>query len=238
MGNNSNSSHIVVFITGTVIALIFLYSDHLFWFWVIMVITAGISGAMWDNVRRQKEIEEEEEEEDFETYMKQKEIEKQTPIYNAEKEKLIGKYGEPDKTIVLEELNLSKEIIAFGKTNRIWLLGRDLPMEDIISCNYDDNPRVIKGDVSYETKTRMGNMAKRAIVGGILTGGIGAVVGGATAKKDTIMKQEDDEIIHDYTINININNLSEPIIRIPLGTDVEKANEVLGLMNVIINRRK
>ena len=151
---------------------------------------------------------------------------------------MIEKYGDPNKIIVLEELNLNKEIIAFGMVNRIWLLGKDLPMSDIISCTFNDNQRVEKGKVSYETKASTGNMAKRAVVGGILLGGTGAVIGGATAKTDTVVNQENDKIINDYTVIININSLSDPIVRIHLGKDGVKVNEIVGLMNVIINRRK
>ena len=185
-----------------------------------------------------KKEEEREEKLRLEKARKQAEKEKQEQIYNSEKEKLIEKYGEPDKTIVVEELNLSKEIIAFGKVNRIWLLGKDLPMGDIISCTFNDNQRIEKGKVSYETKTSTGNIAKRAVVGGVLLGGTGAVIGGATAKKNTVVNQENDKLIHDYTVIININSLSDPIIRIPLGKDGAKVNEIVGLMNVIINRRK
>ena len=81
-------------------------------------------------------------------------------------------------------------------------------------------------------------MAKRAIVGGVLTGGVGAVVGGATARKETTVKQENDKVIHDYTVIVNINSLSEPIVKIPLGSDGAKVNEIVGLMNVIISRNK
>jgi len=31
--------------------------------------------------------------------------------------------------------------------------------------------------------------------------------------------------------------LSEPIIRIPLGDDIDMVDDIVGLMNVIINRR-
>lgn len=242
MKNENNSNDIsaapMIFIIGTILAFICLFNDHFFWFFIIMTITGGISGAIWQDNKKKKEREERAEKRRLEKAQKQAETEKQIPIYNSEKEKLISKYGEPDKTIVLEELNLSKEIIAFGKVNRIWLLGKDLPMNDIISCTFNDNQRVEKGKVSYETKTSTGNMAKRAVVGGVLLGGTGAVIGGATAKKETIVNQEDDKIIHDYTVIININSLSDPIVRIHLGKDGAKVNEIVGLMNVIINRKK
>lgn len=248
MENNSTSNipiHLIIFIIGTIIAFVCLFNDHFFWFIFIMAITGGIASAIWQDRQKKKEKEEREAKHQLEKAKKQTEIEKKqteieklTPIYNANKEKLIEKYGIPDKTIVLEDLNLSKEIIAFGNVNRIWLLGKDLPMKDILSCTFNDNQHVEKGKVFYETKTSTGNMAKRAVVGGVLTGGVGAVIGGTTAKKNTIVNQENDKIIHDYTVIININSLSEPIIRIPIGKDGAKVNEIVGLMNVIINRNK
>lgn len=207
------------------------------WILVTVFVIFGIvlAWAIRDGNKKEEERKRKQEERKAQ---KQAEIERKTPIYNAKKDELVSKYGQPDKTIILEELNFEKEIIAFGKVNRVWLLGRDLAMSDIISCTFDDNQRVEKGKVSYETKTRTGNMAKRAVVGGVLTGGVGAVIGGATAKKDTVVNQENDKIIHDYTIIINVNSLSDPIIRIPLGKDGTKVNEIVGLMNVIINRNR
>lgn len=241
MENKNNSSDIstapIVFIIGTIIAFICLFNDHFFWFMIIMGITGGISGSIWQNKKNEKEREERKLKQEERKAQKQAEIERKTPIYNAKKDELVSKYGQPDKTIILEELNLEKEIIAFGKVNRIFLLGKDLPMSDILSCTFNDNQRVEKGNISYETKTSTGNMAKRAIVGGVLTGGVGAVVGGATARKETTVKQDNDKVIHDYTVIININSLFEPIVKIPLGSDGAKVNEIVGLMNVIINRK-
>jgi hypothetical protein len=207
------------------------------WILVAVFVIFGIvlASAIKDGNKKEEERKRKQEERKAQ---KQDEIERKTPIYNTKKDELVSKYGQPDKTIILEELNLEKEIIAFGKVNRIWLLGKDLPMSDILSCTFSDNHRIIKGSVSYETKTSTGNMAKRAVVGGVLTGGVGAVIGGATARKETTVKQENDKIVHDYTIIININSLAEPIVKIPLGTDGAKVNEIVGLMNVIINRNK
>lgn len=168
---------------------------------------------------------------------KKAEREAKIPIYNSDRNKLISKYGEPDKAIILEELNLNKEIIAFGKVNRIWVLGKDLPMGDILSCTFSDNPRVVKGKVTYDTKTNGGNMVKRAVVGNILLGDTGAIIGGSTANKTTTATQENDKTYHDYTVIININSLSEPVLKVNLGEDGAKVNEIVGLMNVIISRK-
>ncbi|MCQ4915674.1 hypothetical protein NE451_14355 [Bacteroides nordii] len=242
MEKENSSSEIsvapIVFIIGTIIAFICLFNDHFFWCMIIMAITGGISSSIWQNKKNKKEREERKRRQEERKVQKQAEFEQKSPIYNAQKNELISKYGQPDKSILFEELNLQKEIIVFGKVNRIWLLGKDLPMSDILSCTFNDNQHTVKGSVSYETKTSTGNMAKRAIVGGVLTGGVGAVVGGATARKETTVKQENDKVIHDYTVIVNINSLSEPIVKIPLGSDGAKVNEIVGLMNVIISRNK
>lgn len=207
-------------------------------FWILLLIALG-GVLIWVACYYENQREEEREEKrQLAEAQKRAEIGKKTLLYNTEKEKLIEKYGEPDKTIVLEDLDLSKEIIAFGKSNIIWLLGKVLPMDDVVSCTLNDDSRVLKGKVSYETKSSIGNIATRAVVGGLLLGGVGAVVGGATAKKNTVVNQGHDIIIRKYTVVININSLSDPIISIPLGKDGAKANEIVGLMNVVISRRK
>ena len=164
-------------------------------------------------------------------------LEEKKKIYDSSKQKLIDKYGQPDKTIVLGEYDLTKEIMAFGMINRIWLLGRDLPMGDILSCSFSDDQHIKKGEVTCETKTNTSNMAKRAVVGAVISGSTGAVIGGATAKKETIVKQGNDRIIHNYTVIVNVNSLSNPIVRIPLGEDGKTVNEIVGLLNVIVSRR-
>lgn len=63
------------------------------------------------------------------------------------------------------------------------------------------------------------------------------VMCGVTAKKSTVMNQKNDILVHDYTVIINVNSLSEPIIRIPLGDDINMVDDIVGLMNVIISRR-
>ena len=163
-------------------------------------------------------------------------FEKEKEEYASAMSDLVNKYGNPDKVISLNGYDINNDIIAFGNTKRVWIAGKDLQMSDILNCTFNDKSYIEKGAVSYETRTKNGSMATRAIVGGVLTGGVGAMVGGATAKKSTIVNQENDTLIHDYTVIINVNSLSEPIIRIPLGNDIDMVDDIVGLMNVIISR--
>ena len=159
------------------------------------------------------------------------------PAYNKSRAELINKYGDPTKEFILEKYNIDKEIIAFEKTNRVWICGKDFPMGSILGCKFSDNKKVVKGQITSTTKTNNKNMVKRAVVGGVLTGGTGAVIGGTTARKTTVSTQENDKVYHDYTIVINIDSLSDPILRIPIGSDGNTVNEIVAMMNVIINRR-
>lgn len=77
-------------------------------------------------------------------------------------------------------------------------------------------------------------MAKRAAVGGLLLGGAGAVIGGGTASKQTVTNQEADKIYNDYTALINTKNISNPIIRVHVGNDGSKANDIIALVNAVI----
>lgn len=170
-----------------------------------------------------------------------KEAAEKAAKYKADREILINKYGEPDKEITIEECDITKEIIAFGKDQRLVLMGEDLPFCDVLGCSLDDTPRIRRGNITYEskTKTNNGNMLGRAVVGGVLAGGAGAVIGGSTANKNTqtIATQGDDFTIHDYTVIININSLKNPIVRIALGRDGKTANEIVGLLNVIMHAK-
>lgn len=80
-------------------------------------------------------------------------------------------------------------------------------------------------------------MVKRAVVGGLLFGGAGAVIGGVTAKKASVSRQEDDKVVHNYIVFINVNSMSTPVISVNVGEDVYKANAIVSLINVIIYNR-
>lgn len=157
--------------------------------------------------------------------------------YNENKKALLSQYGSPVKSIIIKERDLNNEILVFETAKRIWICGNDYPMKAILNCTYSDNPRVVKGKITSTTKTNTGSMVKRAVVGDVLLGSTGAIIGGATASKTTVSTQENDKIHHDYTVIINVDSLSNPIVKIPLGEDVKTADEIVGMMNVIISRQ-
>ena len=177
----------------------------------------------------------------------QRELEKQQEKerirkFEAEKQALSLSRGIPDKTIILGEYDLTKEIRVYSDKRIVSVLGKDYDFSSILECHLTDNARVEKGETTITSTgtqtTDGGNMFERAVVGGILAGGVGAAIGGATAKRGTestsIVRQNSDITHHDYTVWITVKDIANPLIQIHLGTDGSKANEIVSLMNVII----
>ena len=61
---------------------------------------------------------------------------------------------------------------------------------------------------SYKSSTSTGSIIGRGIVGGVLLGGVGALAGATTAKKNTIEK------VDGYTIRITMRGFDKPDIKI------------------------
>lgn len=168
-----------------------------------------------------------------------REEEKQIKVdnYNALKCRFFCLNGTPDKTIIINELDINSEIHVYEEREKVFILGKEYSFSDILSCELNDDSRVIQGKVASETKSNNKNVIGRALVGAVVAGPAGAIIGGATAKKHTEHIQGKSFTFHDYSVLINVNSISEPIIRINTGRRKELANEIVGLMNVIISRK-
>lgn len=81
-------------------------------------------------------------------------------------------------------------------------------------------------------------MVGRAIVGGILTGGIGAIIGGVTASKKTETSGGTSHTKHNYTLIVTINNIANPIERIYLEDNERYVNELCSLFSIVLNRKQ
>ena len=224
-----------------ILGFIIIGFENLLWLILIGFILMLIGAFMSNAKDKEKEAGRKTKEEEKKAREKEL-LDKKKQDYSQKIAKIHAKYGTPDKTISIEEFNADMGIMAFGQTNRLLLLGNDIPFSSVLNCTFTDNYHIKEGTLKYESKqtTNNGNALGRAVVGGILAGGVGAVIGGTTANKDiqTTAFQDDDKIIHDYTIIININSLTKPIIRIDLKENGMKVNEIMGLMNVIMAKNK
>ena len=170
------------------------------------------------------------------------ELEEKEHKYNIAKNELFARNGEPCKTIVISEsrfdlFNINNELIVFDKAKKLWLCGHEISIDDINSFVIDDESVIQKGQITAITSTNTGSMAGRSIAGALLGGEAGAIIGGATAKKETVFKQENDEIIHDYALVVNIRDINNPMLLIRIGRNKNKAMEINALMQVIMTMK-
>ena len=155
---------------------------------------------------------------------------------------LIAKYGKPTKIIDTKNYpsSPSYQVMVFEEASQILIYKKIFAMKDVLSYSIVDNSHTIhKGGVqTSNTKIDRGSMLGRAIVGGVLTGGVGAVIGAATAKRETTTTASEAiiEVKHDYTIAVNVNSITDPLVKIHIGASEEELNEITGLLNVIIHR--
>lgn len=107
--------------------------------------------------------------------------------------------------------------IEFDEQKRLWLIPDGFASKKV-------NPKIYKFDdiMEYELLENGYSITKggvgRAIAGGVLLGGVGAIVGGVTGKKKT------KSIINNLKIKITVNEISNPSVYINLIMSPTKDN--------------
>lgn len=177
-----------------------------------------------------------------EELIKQAESEYETAFGN-----LISTYGDCSLDILLgsRQLNTSDHVYFFEKDKIMVLKDEHIPFEKIIGFSLnDDTKTILQNETTYTstTTTSTGSMLGRAVVGGVLLGGVGALAGATTAKKETVSipssGQTTTTIKHKYSLYLNIDSISNPTRVIELGADTQKAQNLANVINVIIQRNK
>lgn len=165
--------------------------------------------------------------------------------------KLVEKYGNCDKTIRLNTNNPNEifEIMAFSQSQHVVIGNKEFVFSDIIDCTVNDNIKeretvqTYRGNSVATSKADTGSMVGRAIVGGVLLGGAGAVIGGSTAKRNTVIEHGTDTSIHnkvvehDYTVAITVKDIANPIIYLNVGSNAKLKDEIVSLMKVIMSMK-
>lgn len=163
--------------------------------------------------------------------------------------------GVPDKVINtifnMEEIvhgyySLINQCRIYLKSKKLIFVTTDsisiIPFNKIIGyevVNLKDLTVPLYTATTTTTTTSTGDVLKRAVIGGALAGGVGAVIGGATAKSTS--KQEPN--FFDYLkyqpnleLRINVDDILSPLLTIPFDKFNDNANEVASVLNVILKR--
>lgn len=152
----------------------------------------------------------------------------------------MGLFSKKENTI--PDFNVTKRVggfVEFDDDRKKWLIPdkKKAPQVyaygDILDCDLlEDEDSLTSGGLG------------RALAGGVLFGGVGAIVGGITAKRKT------KAIVKSMKIKITLNSIETPIVYInlintPIKTDSmiyktldASAQEILGIMAVILQQNQ
>lgn len=143
--------------------------------------------------------------------------------------------------ILLEQFQTTKKVgnyIEFDENNRQWLIPDGFNGKKV-------NPKIYRFDdiVGFELLEDGDSVTKgglgRALVGGALLGGVGAIVGGVTGKKKT------KSVVNSLKVKITVNDTSNPTVYVNLLNSKTKTNsfvykvsyssaqEILSMLSVI-----
>ncbi len=157
-------------------------------------------------------------------------------------------FGKPDKIIHTVSSAVrpdwSRTVFFVFDKELMYYNNRVVRFNEIISCDYVDNSRVETkqtGSATTDISTNTGSMLGRAVVGGVLAGGAGAIIGGSTAKKtgETVIETNSVSVTkHDYTVIINTKNVRNPLLKIPCGEREQAMHDIVATLKAAIANNK
>lgn len=120
---------------------------------------------------------------------------------------------------------ISETILIFD-TKSVIVIGDkgEFSYADIIDFN-------VNNEMSYKTSTSTGSLIGRSVVGGVLSGGVGVVIGGTTAEKTT------EASVTNYKINISIRNMANPLVSVETPLELV-CNTITSVLKNIIDRNE
>jgi len=167
--------------------------------------------------------------------------------YKAKVDGLVASYGPCTADLLLgsRQMEVNDHLFIFEDSSTLVLKGEVIPFSKVLGFALnDDTETIVHNETQYTstTKTSTGSMLGRAVVGGVLLGGVGALAGATTAKKETITTPSVGSTTtttkHRYVLFVNLDDLSNPTREIKLGSDTKRAHNVANLFNIIIQRNQ
>ena len=164
---------------------------------------------------------------------------------------IISKYGKPTKVYyyfnfrkgvglrVMDDFSVfdSDNVAIFNESQHLMVGDKFFPFSSIIGYKLVDDKRVIHGEEVSVSSPKSGDALRTAFFA--LTNDTEWTVASAgNTRRETVTFKGDDKESHEYTLYVNIDDLSEPIVKIPIGRSADIAYELNGVMNVIVRRNQ
>jgi hypothetical protein len=157
-------------------------------------------------------------------------IQKKWLKLNEDKEKSV--YGTPDKSVRVGRFQRVGRHIYFYFEKGMLKYDTDfISIKDVLECSLDDECGGSVKTIGI-VKNNTLDVVGRSVVGAAIGGATGAIIGGLTAQKHS---EQIETTIHNYVVNISINNLKQPLIRLEFGKNVENAREVYFTLQAMLN---
>lgn len=190
-----------------------------------------LKNAAKEEERRQELAEEEEAER-----VRQKKINSVQSKIDRALNKLIAKYGQPDRVIrPYDELEYGY-FALFVEHKLLCINDEKFHFSDFASYKLVDNCQIEKGDIVGGVTTHSEDVFTRSMAGKFFGGKTGAIIGGTTATRHSSihLQQNNDALIHDYTLLVNLKGINRDGIEMHLGNDWRLAAELEHLFDQII----
>lgn len=227
MSKEKRSEYSLYFAVFIVVLLVLIFFPEKF---LYLAFIAFLIHWMVKNQER-KDIEEREKRKKEEQLMKKKQQDNDNKLIE-----LKTKLNAPITMVI--NYSFEKYVLFSEESSLIMINEHIYSFTDILNFSLSDNSIEVFSSTLSTTKTKTGSMVGRAIVGGILTGGIGAIIGGVTASKKTETSGGTSHTKHNYTLIVTINNIANPIERIYLEDNERYVNELCSLFSIVLNRKQ
>lgn len=193
---------------------------------LVIAVVGGIFGGIQESKKREKK--------DAEIAEKRKRKREQ---YEADVQDMRNRYG--NESFDYGELfDAYNRVFVFPEKRVVVYHKSPVEFDKIIAFDVTDNKTSITTSEAGNatTKTSTGSMLGRAVVGGVLAGGVGAAIGGSTAKRHTDIQPglQTTNTSHDYKVYLTINDFKNPSLCIPFGDNTEAVHRFVSYLNIIL----
>lgn len=150
---------------------------------------------------------------------------------------LSAQLGAPGKIVMINDNTYKNAFIVFPVSQNIYVNSSAIPFNQLLGCEIkDETYTTVTGSKEEITRTNTGSTVGRAVVGALVAGPAGAIIGGATAKKETEVIDHTQTITHHhYFVIVNLSDIARPILKIDCGSSSPRiAEEIKGVISSII----
>lgn len=197
---------------------------------IAIVVLAGvgiIANKVYHDEDKQKRIERARQRD----YQYSKKCEEEKAAYKQLALECDSKYGPCTKSIIWWCDKYTNLLRVYDKAKVVLIKDQLYNFHSIVGVDY------VEGVQEYrrthpDKNSNSSDVMKRALVGGIIAGKIGALIGAATSKSPS----HHDNGARDYIISIYTNIDSKPVIKLEIGADYSQMEDIVATIRAIVDQ--